>query len=122
MGEQNLTIENYPVPAAALGDLLKRVRGGEVDTSRGRQVLQRMFDMGESAEAAMRSLGIEKVDESACRAVRRTSRSQPETRGRRQSRQNASRRFVRGSGEEEKPERQSGRVKDLCLEIIARLP
>ncbi|MBN8624108.1 MAG: Asp-tRNA(Asn)/Glu-tRNA(Gln) amidotransferase subunit GatB [Planctomycetes bacterium] len=123
MGEQNLTIENYPVPAAALGDLLKLVRGGEVDTSRGRQVLQRMFDTGESAEAAMRSLGIEKVDESALVALcEELVAANPKlVADVKAGKMQAAGSFV-GQAKKKNPNANPGRVKDLCLEIIARLP
>jgi aspartyl-tRNA(Asn)/glutamyl-tRNA(Gln) amidotransferase subunit B len=123
MGEQNLTIENYPVPAAALGDLLKRVRGGEVDTSRGRQVLQRMFDTGESAEAAMRSLGIEKVDESALVALcEELVAANPKlVADVKAGKMQAAGSFV-GQAKKKNPNANPGRVKELCLEIIARLP
>ena len=66
MSENNhATIAEYPVSAERLADLLKKVKAGDVDTSRGREVLQRMYDTGEEAAAAMAALGIEKVDESA---------------------------------------------------------
>jgi aspartyl-tRNA(Asn)/glutamyl-tRNA(Gln) amidotransferase subunit B len=123
MGEQNLTIENYPVQAAALGDLLKRVRGGEVDTSRGRQVLQRMFDAGESADAAMRSLGIEKVDESALVALcEELVAANPKlVADVKAGKMQAAGSFV-GQAKKKNPNANPGRVKELCLEIIARLP
>lgn len=123
MGEQNLTIENYPVPAAALGDLLKRVRGGEVDTSRGRQVLQRMFETGESAEAAMAGLGIEKVDESALVALcEELVAANPKlVADVKAGKMQAAGSFV-GQAKKKNPNANPGRVKDLCLEIIAQLP
>jgi aspartyl-tRNA(Asn)/glutamyl-tRNA(Gln) amidotransferase subunit B len=64
LGERGQTIEQYPVPVERLAALLEKVKVGELDTSRGREVLARMLDAGETAEAAMQALGIAAVDES----------------------------------------------------------
>lgn len=63
--EQQLTIETFPVDAASLAALLAKVKGGEIDTGRGREVLAKMVEARCSADEAMRNLGIEKVDEQA---------------------------------------------------------
>jgi aspartyl-tRNA(Asn)/glutamyl-tRNA(Gln) amidotransferase subunit B len=67
LNEQTIDISQYArtVPAARLVELLQAVRAGHVDTSRGRDVLARMHETGESAAKAMKQLGIEQVDESA---------------------------------------------------------
>jgi len=123
MGERDLTIETYPVRAAALGELLAKVKAGEVDTSRGREVLQRMFDTGETVAAAMTALGIEKVDESALIAlceelVAANPRLVADVKA---GKMQAAGAFV-GQAKKKNPNANPGRVKDLCLEIIARLP
>ena len=69
LGEQQLSIEAYPVRAASLAELLKAVRAGELDTTRGREVLSQMLTSGKSSAEVMRELGIEKVDESALVAL-----------------------------------------------------
>jgi aspartyl-tRNA(Asn)/glutamyl-tRNA(Gln) amidotransferase subunit B len=123
MGERELTIEAYPVSAKSLGELLAKVKAGEVDTSRGREVLQRMFDTGETAAAAMAALGIEKVDESALIAlceelVAANPRLVADVKA---GKMQAAGAFV-GQAKKKNPNANPGRVKDLCLEIIARLP
>src|SRR4029079_12404144 len=123
MSEQNLTIETYPVKAPALADLLKKVKAGDVDTSRGREVLQRMFDAGEDAAAAMKALGIEKVDESALIALcEEVVAANPKlVADVKAGKMQAAGAFV-GQAKKKTPNANPGRVKDLCLEIIARLP
>ncbi len=123
MGERDLTIETYPVPAAALGDLLKRVRAGEVDTSRGREVLQRMFDTNESAAEAMQALGIEQVDESALVALceELVAANPKVVVDVKAGKMQAAGAFV-GQAKKKNPNANPARVRELCLEIIAKLP
>ncbi|MBA4015997.1 MAG: Asp-tRNA(Asn)/Glu-tRNA(Gln) amidotransferase GatCAB subunit B [Pirellula sp.] len=123
MGERNLTIESYPVPAAALGDLLKRVRAGEVDTSRGREVLQRMFDTNETAAEAMQALGIEQVDESALMALceELVAANPKVVVDVKAGKMQAAGAFV-GQAKKKNPNANPARVRELCLEIIAKLP
>jgi len=123
MSENNLTIENYPVSAAALADLLKKVKAGDVDTSRGREVLQRMFDTGEDAAAAMASLGIQKVDESALTALcEELVAANPKlVADVKAGKMQAAGAFV-GQAKKKNPNANPARVRDLCLEIIAKLP
>ena len=64
MNERSVGIEDYPVDAASLGDLLVRVSKGDLDNGRARDVLAHMVDQGGSVEDAIKSLGIESVDNS----------------------------------------------------------
>ncbi|MCE9605893.1 MAG: Asp-tRNA(Asn)/Glu-tRNA(Gln) amidotransferase subunit GatB [Planctomycetia bacterium] len=123
MSERDLTIESYPVRAAALAELLLKVKAGDVDTSRGREVLQRMFDHGENAAAAMSALGIEKVDESALvslceELVAANPRLVADVKA---GKMQAAGAFV-GQAKKKNPNANPARIRDLCLEIIAKLP
>jgi aspartyl-tRNA(Asn)/glutamyl-tRNA(Gln) amidotransferase subunit B len=69
LGERQLTITDYPVRPAALAELLKKVQAGELDTTRGREVLGVMLDEGKSAAEVMQQLGIVAVDESELRKL-----------------------------------------------------
>jgi aspartyl-tRNA(Asn)/glutamyl-tRNA(Gln) amidotransferase subunit B len=123
MSENNhATIAEYPVQAERLSDLLKKVKAGDVDTSRGREVLQRMYDTGEDAAAAMAALGIEKVDESALIAlceemVAANPKLVADVKG---GKMQAAGAFV-GQAKKKNPNANPGRVRELCLEIIAKL-
>jgi len=68
-----MTIGAAPVTAEQLADLLCRVGRGELDTSHGRDVFERMWSERVSAAHAIGALGIEKVDPTAlvdlCRAL-----------------------------------------------------
>ncbi|MCA9249399.1 MAG: Asp-tRNA(Asn)/Glu-tRNA(Gln) amidotransferase GatCAB subunit B, partial [Planctomycetales bacterium] len=65
LNEREASIESYPVKAAELAKLIKRVAEGEFNTSRGREVLAVMVDARKSVEDAIAELGIEQVDEDA---------------------------------------------------------
>jgi len=62
LNETESSIEQFPVTAAALGELLRAIRGGDVDNTRAKDVLQEMIDSQLTAADAMEKLGIEKVD------------------------------------------------------------
>ena len=61
---RRLGIEEFRISADQLGDLLQRVRQGDFDNTRARDVFSHMLETGQSAEEAIKSLGIEAVDSS----------------------------------------------------------
>jgi len=65
LNERQIGIAEFPVRSAALGELIRTVRAGKLTTSRGREVLAEMIASGRPVAEAMKSLGIEEVDESA---------------------------------------------------------
>lgn len=123
MKEQGLAIADYPVKADRLSDLLKKVKAGDVDTGRGREVLQYMFDNGTDAAASMAALGIEKVDESALIALcEELVAANPKlVADVKAGKMQAAGAFV-GQAKKKNPNANPGRVRELCLEIIAKLP
>ena len=62
-------IEDYPVTATSLAELIKLIAAGKLDNSRGKDVFNAMHDDGKSAAEAIKSLGIEQVDDSALEAL-----------------------------------------------------
>lgn len=71
--EQQIKIADFSVSADKMGDLLKRVAGGEIDNGRGRDVLDHLIADDVSVEDAIKALGIEAVDgneiESLCQEL-----------------------------------------------------
>jgi aspartyl-tRNA(Asn)/glutamyl-tRNA(Gln) amidotransferase subunit B len=63
VNEQNLGIEQFPIRAISLADLIRRVQAGDFNTSRAREVFAEMLT-GKSTAEAVTALGITKVDES----------------------------------------------------------
>jgi aspartyl-tRNA(Asn)/glutamyl-tRNA(Gln) amidotransferase subunit B len=62
--EREFAIDQSPVTSTALADLIKKVKSGDVPSSRAREVFQAMADGGFDAATAMRTIGIAAVDES----------------------------------------------------------
>jgi len=65
MKETGSAIADFPVRPWGLSELLQKIKAGEVDTTRGREVFAVMASTGSSAAAAMQQLGIVQVDETA---------------------------------------------------------
>ena len=65
LNEQGHQIEEYPVTAQNLAALIRNVKAGALDTSRGRDVLSQMVASNQTVDQAMQELGIEAVDDSA---------------------------------------------------------
>lgn len=122
MSERNLSIAEYPVKVDRFVDLLRKVKAGDVDTSRGREVLQHMFDNGTDAAGSMAALGIEKVDESALVALcEELVAANPKlVADVKAGKMQAAGAFV-GQAKKKNPNANPGRVRELCLEIIAKL-
>ena len=62
MSETETEIDQYPVAAAALSELLKVVVSGDLDQTRAKDVLAEMVESGSSVAEASDKLGIVKVD------------------------------------------------------------
>jgi len=69
LNERGGSIDNFPVSAKALAELVKAVVAGDIDLSRAKEVFNDMVATGKSAAAIMQERGIEKVDSSALRAL-----------------------------------------------------
>ena len=69
LNETNGSIDQYPVTADAMGDLLKRISAGDLDQSRGKDVLAAMIENNIDAAAAIEKLGIRQVDSSELDAL-----------------------------------------------------
>lgn len=63
MNDRQLTIETFPVSVPAFADLLKRVKAGEIDVSRAREVFIEMINSGRPAAEIIAERGITQVDE-----------------------------------------------------------
>ncbi len=64
LNEAEIGIDQYPVPAPQMVELLNAVIGGELDQTRGKEVLEQMVQYQISAAQAIEKLGIVKVDSS----------------------------------------------------------
>ncbi len=72
--EQEISINQFPITAQRLGQLLVAIQQGQIDNARGRTVFQHLMQHDQTIDQAMLSLGIQQVDrgqlESLCRLLR----------------------------------------------------
>jgi aspartyl-tRNA(Asn)/glutamyl-tRNA(Gln) amidotransferase subunit B len=120
--DRGLAIEQFPLRPAALADLLKRVKAGDVDTTRGREVLLAMLGTGKTAAEVMSEMGIEKVDETAlydlCREL--VAANPKLVADVHAGKLQAAGAFV-GQAKKKNPNVNPARVREICLELIAKL-
>jgi len=122
LNETGSTIGDFIVRPPALAELLVRVKDGELDTARGRNVLAGMIDSGKPAADVMRELGIEKVDEGAlvelCRElVAANPRIVADVK---EGKVKAAASFI-GQAKKRNPNVDPKRVREICLELIAAM-
>jgi aspartyl-tRNA(Asn)/glutamyl-tRNA(Gln) amidotransferase subunit B len=121
LNERQITIHEFGslVSARALGKLIARVKAGELDTSRGREVLAEMLATGRSAEEVMQSLGIEKVDDSAIDALcQELIAANPKIVANVKDGKVKAANALIGQAKQRNPNVNPTRVRDRCLELI----
>ncbi len=73
VNDRQISIDDFPVSADQLGDLLRRVASGELDNSRARDVFAHLLEHQGTVADAIKALGIEAVDgdeiDSLCREL-----------------------------------------------------
>ncbi len=67
--ERDWNIDQFPVSAQTLGELLKQVHDGQLDNARARDVFQYLLKHGGTVQQATAELGIEAVDDSELDAL-----------------------------------------------------
>ena len=59
------SIADFPIPATELASLIKQIVGGQLDNNTAKRVFAEMLEKQSTVEVAIKSLGIEQVDDSA---------------------------------------------------------
>ena len=123
LNEQEITIEQFAMAASSLAELLKMIDNGQLDNSRGRELLQLMIKSGDSLQQAIDSLGIEQVDEEElvelCRQlVEENPAVVKDVQGGKQQAIGA----LVGKARQRNSNVNPGRIKEICLELISELP
>jgi aspartyl-tRNA(Asn)/glutamyl-tRNA(Gln) amidotransferase subunit B len=122
LNERQVPIAEYPVSADALAALLQKVRAGEIETSRGREVLARMVETGQSADAVMESLGIRRVGEEDLRELcRELLRANPKIVAEIKAGKTKAAGGLVGQAKKKNPNVNPARVQQICLELAQEL-
>lgn len=122
LNERQGKIEDFPVAAEGLAELLKKVQAGELDTAKARTVFAQMIEQRSSVEEAIASLGIVQVDETELRQlcqelVAANPRVVAEVKA---GKEKAIGNLV-GQAKKRNPNVNPARVKEICLELIQGL-
>ena len=120
--EQTLAIEEFPLTTARLADLLVKVRDGQINTSRAKEVLIDMLATGKSADELMKEKGIEQVDESAMvELCKELLAANPKIVADIQAGKQQAAGNLIGQAKKRNPNVDPGRFRQLVIELVAQL-
>jgi len=122
LNEQKIDIDRFSLRPAQLCELLKAIQGGQIDTSRAREVFIEMVASGKSAGEVMKAHGIEKVDESElvelCKELIATN---PKiVADIRSGKQQAASNLI-GQAKKKNPNVNPGRLREIVLELVGKM-
>lgn len=119
LNERGITIDVFPVSAAALAELLQRVQRGELDNSRARDVFQQMLSSGQSTAAAMQSLGIASVERDEILALcQRLVADNPQAVAEVKAGKQKALGALIGQAKRHNPNVNPASVREICLQLI----
>jgi len=117
--ERDIAIEQAPIDSAALADLIKKVKAGEIPSPRAREVFQTMAEKGIDVAAAMQSIGIAAVDESELIALcQKLLNANPKTIADVQAGKTQAIGALIGQAKKLNPNVDPTRVREICLQLI----
>ncbi len=119
LNQQQIEIQQFPVPPEALGRLILKVLGGELTTARARDVLAEMVTSGRSLEESLARLGVSSVDENELLELcRRLVTANPKIVAEaRQGKLKGIAQLV-GQAKQVNPNVNPKRVQEVCLQLI----
>jgi aspartyl-tRNA(Asn)/glutamyl-tRNA(Gln) amidotransferase subunit B len=121
--ETNSAIESFPLSSAALGELVHRVKSGDVPSPRAREVFQTMLAKRSGVDAALAELGIAAVDESELIELCRTLlAANPKTIADVKAGKTQAASALIGQAKKKNPNVDPNRVREICLKLIAESP
>lgn len=122
LNEEQIAITDYPVPAAALGQLIRMIDNGELDTARGRDLLEQMLETGQSLEQSIEALGIEQVDDDQLRELcQQLIAENPQVVSDVQSGKQQAVGSLIGKAREKNPNADPRLVRETCLQLIQEM-
>ncbi|MDP6447934.1 MAG: Asp-tRNA(Asn)/Glu-tRNA(Gln) amidotransferase subunit GatB, partial [Pirellulaceae bacterium] len=121
--ERSIEIEEFPMAAARLVELLQEIDSGKLTTTRAKDVFQHMLETNQTAAEAMADLGIEAVAGSEmtdlCQQLLDDNpRIVADVRGGKQQAVGA----LIGQAKKRNPNVNPGEIRRICLELIDAMP
>jgi len=121
LNEQEIEIDAFTVRPPALAELLAKVKGGQLDTSRGREVLAEMIATESSVADAMTKLGIAEVDDSELVDLcKQLIADNPKIVADIQSGNQKAAGALIGQAKKQNPNVNPSRVRELCIELASQ--
>jgi aspartyl-tRNA(Asn)/glutamyl-tRNA(Gln) amidotransferase subunit B len=122
MNVRSLTIDQFPIRPPVLADLLGRVKAGDFDTSKAREVFGDLLDSDKTVAQIVAEKGIRKVDESELvELCRELLAANPKIVADVKSGKVAAAANLIGQAKKRNPNVNPGRVREICLELIERM-
>jgi aspartyl-tRNA(Asn)/glutamyl-tRNA(Gln) amidotransferase subunit B len=122
LGERQISIDRFSISTQRLAALLLKVRGGEIDTAKARDVFAVMLDSEKSPDEAMAELGIARVDESDMIALcREILAANPAIVADYKAGKTKALGGLVGQVKKRNPNVNPGRVQAICLELLAKM-
>ena len=123
LNERGGTIADFPVKPAAVADIIGRIKQGEFDTSRGREIFAAVLESGKPVADVIAGMGIAAVDESDLRAlceelIAANPRIVADVKG---GKEQAAGGLI-GQAKKKNPNVNPGKVRAMALELIRALP
>jgi aspartyl-tRNA(Asn)/glutamyl-tRNA(Gln) amidotransferase subunit B len=120
--DRGITIDAMLVPSAALADLIRKVKSGDLPGTRAREVFQAMLDQRVDAATAMNSIGIVAVDESELIALcQKLLAANPKTIADVKAGKTQAIGALIGQAKKQNPNVDPNRVRELCLQLIEKM-
>jgi aspartyl-tRNA(Asn)/glutamyl-tRNA(Gln) amidotransferase subunit B len=122
LNDQGWSLAQFPLTAAALGELVKLVLAGDIEITRAKEVFNDMVANKRSAAESMSALGIAKVDSSELEALcREIVAANPkivaDVKGGKQQAVGA----LVGQAKKKNPNANPNDVRRICLELISQM-
>src|SRR5688572_23022844 len=122
LNEQGWTLAQFPLTAAALGELVKLVVAGEIEVTRAKEVFNDMVATRRSAAESMQSLGIGKVDLSELEAIcQELVAANPKIVADVKSGKQQAVGALLGQAKKRNPNANPNDVRRICLELIGKM-
>jgi aspartyl-tRNA(Asn)/glutamyl-tRNA(Gln) amidotransferase subunit B len=122
LNETSTPLEEFPLTAQVLGELVKTVVGGDLDVTRAKEVFNDMVANRRGVKDSMAALGIEKVDTSELEAIcAEIVAANPKVVADVKSGKQQAVSSLIGQAKKRNPNANPADVRRICLEIIERM-
>ena len=123
LNERGGTIAEFPVKPAAVADIIGRIKQGDFDTSRGREIFAAVLESGKPVADVVAGMGIAAVDDSDLKAlceelIAANPKIVADVKG---GKEQAAGGLI-GQAKKKNPNVNPGKVRALALELIRALP